>query len=232
MASSNAVEKIKIVKLNDSGIPIDGIVCMYNPTKLVYKRSTQWEKKSGAKKEVPSYAFKGVGPATLTIELLFDTTLISPSSPGAGKDVVTFVDFLLSLTKIDKESPQKDRPPYCRLIWGMGGVTKGQLYFDKGVATSVSVTYEMFAPDGTPIRAKANVTFEEVLTIEQVQPQNPTSRSEARKVWVVEEGQTLDWIAYQEYGDSGCWRHIAETNNLADPRELHSGQVLRLVPLP
>jgi hypothetical protein len=232
MASSNAVEKIKIVKLNESGAPVDGIVCMYNPTKLVYKRSTQWQKTPLAKKTIPSYAFKGVGPAALTVELLFDTTLGRGPVGGEVKDVKTAIEFLLSLTRIDQGSPKKDRPPYCRLIWGMGGVIKNQLYFDKGVATSVSVTYEMFAPDGTPIRAKANVTFEEVLTIEQVKPQNPTSRSEARKVWVVEEGQTLDWIAYQEYGDPGCWRHIAETNDLVDPRELRSGQVLRLVPLP
>jgi nucleoid-associated protein YgaU len=48
----------------------------------------------------------------------------------------------------------------------------------------------------------------------------------------VSEGQTLAWIAYQEYGDSGYWRHIAETNDLADPLDLRPGQVLKLVPLP
>jgi hypothetical protein len=233
---ANVLEKIKIVKLDDNGSQVGTLLCMYNPTKLVYKRSTQWEKKPRAAEELPSYAFKGVGPATLTIELFFDTTMDiggSGVSVSAGQDVRHFTDFLISLTKIDPKSPNKDRPPYCQLIWGLSAGTD-RLYFDKGVATSVSVTYEMFLPDGTPVRAKANVTFEEVLTIEQAtdKKQNPTSRSEARRVWIVEEGQTLDWIAYQEYGDSSCWRHIAETNALTDPRDLRSGQVLKLVPLP
>ncbi len=49
---------------------------------------------------------------------------------------------------------------------------------------------------------------------------------------MVHEGQTLDWIAYQEYGDPAYWRHIAETNDLANPKDLRPGQVLKLTPLP
>jgi len=74
------------------------------------------------------------------------------------------------------------------------------------------------------------VTFSE--TGEQKKAQNPTTRTEARKIWVVHEGQTLDWIAYQEYGDPAYWRHIAETNNLANPMDLRPGQALKLTPLP
>ncbi|MCL5995669.1 MAG: peptidase M23, partial [Chloroflexi bacterium] len=88
----------------------------------------------------------------------------------------------------------------------------------------------MFKPDGTPVRAKVNVTFKQV--DQQPGAQNPTTRSEPRKIWVVHEGQTLDWIAYQEYGDPACWRHIAETNGRPDPMQLRPVQVLQLVPLP
>jgi nucleoid-associated protein YgaU len=48
----------------------------------------------------------------------------------------------------------------------------------------------------------------------------------------VHEGQSLDWIAYQEYGNPSCWRHIAEINDLDDPLNLQPGQVLKIVPLP
>ena len=46
------------------------------------------------------------------------------------------------------------------------------------------------------------------------------------------EGESLSWIAYKEYGDPACWRHIAETNDIEDPLHLRTGQVLKLVPLP
>jgi hypothetical protein len=233
MSSNNVLEKLTILKLNETGSPVGALPCMYNPTKLVYKRSTQWDKTPGAKLPLPDYSFKGVGPAVLTVELLFDTTLIMPGSSvsvSQAQDVRHFTDFLVSLTKLDADNA---RPPFCRLLWGVSA-GKDKLHFDRGVVTNVTVTYEMFLPNGTPVRAKAKVTFEEVDTTDDVtnKPQNPTSRSEARKIWIVEEGQTLDWIAYQEYGDPSCWRHIAETNALADPRNLRSGQVLKLVPLP
>jgi len=88
----------------------------------------------------------------------------------------------------------------------------------------------MFKADGTPLRAKVNVTFLRVP--EKPARQNPTSQSEPRKIWVVHEGETLDWIAYEEYGDPAYWRHIADTNDLINPKDLRPGQILKLVPLP
>ena len=46
----------------------------------------------------------------------------------------------------------------------------------------------------------------------------------------VNEGDTIDWIAFEEYGDSAMWRFIAETNNLDDPLRLKTGQVLVIAP--
>jgi nucleoid-associated protein YgaU len=89
--------------------------------------------------------------------------------------------------------------------------------------------FTMFKRDGTPVRAEVSITLKQVA--EKPKGQNPTSRSEARKIWVVEEGQRLDWIAYQEYNDASQWRYIAETNNLNSP-DIYPGQVLKLLPLP
>ncbi|NJM39843.1 MAG: LysM peptidoglycan-binding domain-containing protein [Anaerolineae bacterium] len=45
-------------------------------------------------------------------------------------------------------------------------------------------------------------------------------------------GETLDYIAYQHYGDAAQWRHIAQANNLLNPKNLRPGLVLKLTPLP
>jgi nucleoid-associated protein YgaU len=97
----------------------------------------------------------------------------------------------------------------------------------------VEIDYTMFRADGTPLRAEVDLTLTEYdLGWLSAIPMNPTSMSEARKTWVVTEGQTLDWIAYQEYGNSIHWRHIAQVNHLTNPRDLRSGQILKLTPLP
>ena len=115
----------------------------------------------------------------------------------------------------------KAAPPKCKFVWGSFSFI--------AIVDSVSVTYIMFRSDGTPVRAKANVKMTQVEEESLYPAQNPTSRSAPRKVWVVQEGQRLDWIAYQEYNDSSMWRYLAEINQLDNPRQLRPGQILNLI---
>src|SRR5438132_1089198 len=63
--------------------------------------------------------------------------------------------------------------------------------------------------------------------------QNPTSGGhDGYAFHQVIEGETIDIIAFQEYGSRTAWRHLAEVNNLDDPSRLAPGQRLLLVPLP
>lgn len=117
------------------------------------------------------------------------------------------------------------QPPKCKFLWG-------KFTSFVGYIESVNVTFVMFLQDGTPVRAKAKVTLKQIEESALYPLQNPTSRSAARKMWVVREGQRLDWIAYQEYGDPTLWRYIAEANDLDDPQELSAGQVLNLSLMP
>ena len=96
------------------------------------------------------------------------------------------------------------------------------------------MTYQFFKPDGTPLRAEASVSFEEQATEKELDKvwQNPTSRSEPRRTWIVREGERLDWIAYQEYGNPAFWRHIAQSNGIENPFDIAPGQILKLTPLP
>ena len=160
--------------------------------------------------------FTGGKAATLSLDLFFDTT-------DTGADVRNYTEKLLALTVV--RSAAQGQPPVCRFVWG-------KLSSFLAYVPSVSVTFTMFRPDGTPIRAEAKVELTQYLDEGLFPAQNPTSYSEVRKTWVVVEGQRLDWIAYKEYGDPAHWRHIAQTNNLTNPFDLRPGQILKLVPLP
>jgi nucleoid-associated protein YgaU len=176
------------------------------------------------KKDVAKLNFGGGNPATMSLELLFDTT-------DTGDDVRTkYTDFLLGLLEIDQNKKDENNnpvhePPDCRLTWG-------SVLSLIVIVESVDLTFTFFLSNGTPVRATARLSLKQKIDEKQQSRQNPTSRSEARKTWIVHEGQRLDWIAYQEYGNPAHWRHIAETNDLADPGALQAGQILKLVPLP
>ena len=213
------VQKARIIREDD---PRKAVVCHFNPTDFAITRKIQWVETRSMGGNAPRKVFAGGEASDLTIDLLFDT------SDTQDKDVRdTFVD-LLRMAEIDplRRNPitGKGEPPRCQFIWG------NFLSFT-AVIKAISQTYTMFRADGTPVRAKVKVTFAQ-LAEDKPRPQNPTSQSESRKIWVVHEGQTLDWIAYQEYGSPAHWRHIAETNDLMNPKDLRPGQVLKLVPLP
>ena len=90
----------------------------------------------------------------------------------------------------------------------------------------------MFAPDGTPIRAKANVSFQQRDFWDDILPaQNPTSRTDPRKTRMTYARQRLDQIAFEEYGDARYWRVLAEANQLEDPFDMKDGQLLVIPPI-
>ena len=219
MSEAQAPAKAVISKVDD---PSTEVTCHFNPDTFQIGKTIEWQTTTTIGGDVSQIEFSGgkaheLGP----IEFLFDTT-------GSGEDVREQYKVLTDeLAQIDPDTVNprtgKGHPPKCKFHWG------SFLSFT-AVITKIDQTFTMFKADGTPLRAKVKVTFLEVP--EDLQPQNPTSRSDPRKVWMVQEGQTLDWIAHQEYGDSAQWRHIAETNDLMDPRDLYPGQLLKLVPLP
>jgi len=210
------VQKARIVQEDN---PSKAVVCHFNPEDFSIGRTIRWNADTNIGDDASRLSFAGGEAQDLTIPLLFDTT-------DTGKDVRDSYKVLLELADVDprNRNPRtgKSEPPRCRFEWG-------RFLAFSAVITRITQKFLMFKTDGTPVRVQVTVTLKQVGEI--VRPQNPTTRSEARRTWVVTEGQRLDWIAYQEYGDPAHWRHIAETNDLENPMELRPGQVLHLAPL-
>ena len=219
--------------------PFITVPCQFNPTEITFSKGTKWSSnKSGkggdgsqssttpkvAKRNVPKAHFEGGEAPKLKMSLFFDTSAIGYT------DVRFYTDLLVAMTLINPLTKLygSERPSLVKFLWG--GFSLSLTMAFTAYIPDVSIKFTMFLPEGTPIRAEAEVEF---IAVSSMLPfQNPTSRSEARSIWVVTEGQTLDWIAAQNYGDPAHWRHIAKTNNLSNPKELRPGQVLKLVPLP
>lgn len=216
MAGPN-VQKATIVNANKTS---QKVTCHFNPETFELTKKVDWVEKPDIGGDASEMVFGGGKAEDMTVPLLFDTT-------KTGSDVRNEYKILLQLAQIDtsKKNPKtgQGEPPLVMFQWG-------RFLSFKAVIEKITQKFTLFKADGTPLRAEVSVTFKQV---ELGTPgQNPTTRSQARKIWVVQEGQRLDWIAYQEYGDSTQWRHIAETNNLDDPTDLRSGQILKLTPLP
>ncbi|MBX3051925.1 MAG: LysM peptidoglycan-binding domain-containing protein [Caldilineaceae bacterium] len=198
---------------------------------MSFSKSVKWTKTTKPTSNTPDMDFGGGKSGTFKIsDIVFDGTmpdlLTDTGKRGSATTgtITTDIEQLVRFTEIDDTITPEPRPPKCQFVWGQ---YKSYSVFVK----SVKVDYELFDASGKPLRAKVSVDFVEADDANTLPYQNPTSRSFARKARTVLEGETLDWIAFQEYGNAAAWRHLAETNNLDDPSDVHAGQILRIVPL-
>lgn len=198
-------------------VPVVSMPCLYKPEKLSFSKSMNWTEIKTAKRNAPTARFTGGGPEKLQLKLFL-------TAEQAGFLGISGYIFLLK--QLMQVPPVLlDQPPLVMFIWGL--ITSQMSYIQ-----DMSYEYTLFNPSGKPLIAEVSLSLVEYdMNWLKLLGQNPTSRTEPRKTWIVSEGQTLDWIAYQEYGDSAQWRHIAETNNLANPMKLRAGQVLKLTPI-
>jgi hypothetical protein len=193
------------------------LTCLFNPEKITLNKQVKWKYEEKPWTNFGSPSFSGGQQATIKFELVFDTTETSD-------DVRQYTDKLLELTLVEQTSlPMIKEPPLARFVWGK------MMSFD-GHIKKIQLEYLMFLPDGTPVRAKAKVDMEQRRDANKFFPQNPTSRSQARKMRTVMAEERLDLIAYQEYGDPAYWRLLAEANDINDPFNLRPGQILNIVP--
>jgi hypothetical protein len=96
---------------------------------------------------------------------------------------------------------------------------------------SLVVTYKMFLPDGTPVRASAKLTLEQAKKQELQQQENPKQSPDHAKLYTVRRGDTLQGIAMAEYEDPREWRRIADLNAVSDPMRLEPGIKLLVPPI-
>jgi nucleoid-associated protein YgaU len=197
------------------------IPCMFNPKEYTFAKQNTWSApKDPPAANMPQIEFSTGQPTTLQLQLFFDTY-------ETKKDVrKEYTDAVWKLMLIDENlhdySPKsgKGRPPRVRFQWG-------DSWSFEAVITSISQKFTLFLPQGTPVRATLDVSFQQLKDESLVPKQNPTSGGVGgERVWTVKDGDTLAWIAYKEYGDSNHWRAIATANRLARVRELTPGMVL------
>ncbi len=157
----------------------------------------------------------------LQMQLFFDTS-------STGEDVRKTTDRIWKLMNIDEKltnpNSSKGRPPMVQFQWG-------STWAFKAVITDISQKFTLFRYDGTPVRATLDVSFLQAEEEGRYPGQNPTTVGQpGYRRRVVNEGDTIDWIAFDEYGDSAMWRFIADTNNIDNPLRLRPGQVLAIAP--
>src|SRR5262249_4648181 len=145
----------------------------------------------------------------ISMELFFDTT-----DGGMVGDVTDVRDKTTPLYQLMKVDSELHAPPRVTLSWGDSGqlTSHGASIAPWLVLESISEEFNLFSPDGTPLRARLSVTFREAWTIDEQLQVTPRHSSDRTKLHQVQRGETISQIANMEYQDPHNWRPIAEAN--------------------
>jgi LysM repeat protein len=225
------VERLKIAPLVYKGDKLErrlpDITVMFNPESYSISKTVTWSPppSSGGgsgttdrKVNAPTLTFGGGGSRQLTLELFFDVTdddHRAGVTPNPLPDVRQATNQIVALTQMVRgEQKQAEPPSVCEVSWGKAP-TNSDFPF-RGVITSLTQKFTLFAPDGRPLRANLNVTFLEFLPPEEDQRKTDPELTSH----MVRRGDTLSRIAAKVYRDPTAWRPIAAANRLSDPRQL------------
>lgn len=115
------------------------------------------------------------------------------------------------------------QPPYVQLRWGV-------LLYNCKLAR-MTLSFKLFKPDGTPLRAEADCTFEEVIDTERLAAIEGRQSPDLTHLRTVIEGDTLPLLCFREYGDSRYYLQVAAVNGLTDFKVLKPGTQLIFPPL-
>jgi hypothetical protein len=200
---------LEIVRPRDGGDAANRIPLRFNPTDFKISKSNTFAEIGIPGLETPPIQYVRGGSETLSLEALVDTS-------DTLEDVrVAFVGRLRALMTPDT---REHAPPIVRFVWGPTVFV--------GVVEKLDVTYQMFQPDGVPLRAKLDLSLRQYREAAKQAQDPPRSSPTVEKGYLVRRGDTLAGIAANLYRDPGAWRVLARANGSADPRELRPGQLL------
>jgi nucleoid-associated protein YgaU len=214
MAGAGAPTPKALLKA-DGDVKVKELRFTFNPSEYTVAKSATWNRPQAKDaKKAGRPEFQGANAQTLQMEIFLDDS----ETGDVAKAIATLFDWVKPTdSSVKKKKPQ---PPILTFIWGTNPALDGFQAYLK----SISAKYTLFKPDGTPVRATANITLEEAPADPKAQGQNPTSRSLlGRAVHVVREGDSLTSIAYHEYGDATIWRGLAAFNDIDDGLRIKPG---------
>jgi hypothetical protein len=187
---------------------------MFNPEEYTLNQENNFASQTVPGLQSQLLQFVHGNTRTLEMELFFDTF-------EAQTDVRDETSKITDLLQIDSDL---HAPPVLLIEWA-------SLRF-RCVLSRANQKFILFLPDGRPVRARLTVSFSEYIDPQRESKETNRQTVDFSKIHHVGEGETVSGIAFRYFKSPHNWRAIALANDLDDPRDISTGQALRIPALP
>ncbi len=198
---------------------------MFNPTDYTVSQDINYARAAIPGLSQPLLQFVNGNVPTLEMELFLDTNeavqVNGRTIAAAHSDVRNLTQQVTNLMAIDSTT---HAPPVLLFTWASLSFTC--------VLGRVAQKFVMFLGDGTPVRARLQVSFQGYHNATAEAKEVKRQTADYSKSYTVAQGDTLSKIAALVYGNPALWRPIGMNNDLDDSINLTIGRQLLIPQLP
>lgn len=192
-------------------------VAQFNPETLTINNEIEFGPEEPAHGDDGEEAkYKSTKPRSFTFDFLLDGT----GAAGLKIEVLAQIELFKQTVGF---TGKIHRPLYLVVNWGT--------FIATCVLESFSITYKLFRPNGTPLRATLSATFKEHKPKALKELEKNLSSPDLTHAHLVMEGEHLSLITHRIYRNPAYYVQVAEANGLDNLRALASGRTLLLPPV-
>ncbi|TNE54003.1 MAG: LysM peptidoglycan-binding domain-containing protein [Bacteroidetes bacterium] len=213
--------KLTITAYSDnkySGEGTGSVTVQINPASYSHNHTINYDSTIPQGAPGTTLKFKGIPPEKVSFEIYFDATGAVPNSTKSVKDQIdTFKKICFTYNGSIHE------PNYLMISWA-------SLVF-KCKLTSMNINYTLFKQDGTPLRAKVDVSFEEALDEDTIAKMANNESPDLTHFIIFKAGDSLPNLCYKYYNDPAYYLQVATYNDIINFRDIAPGTKLFFPPI-
>ncbi|WP_162996670.1 hypothetical protein [Mucilaginibacter celer] len=192
---------------------------MINPDSIKRQKTIQYNEQQAQDTSSPSQKYKSTPADTMSFEIVIDCTGIVDATRTNMDTEIQALEKIIYVY-----NGKIHRPNFVKVQWG------SNLTF-KGVLTSFDISYTLFRPDGSPLRAKLSLSFSNYVSPQQVGIDDQEESPDVTHLVTVTEGLSLPQLCQQVWNDDTYYVQVARFNNLNKFRNLKGIEKLIFPPI-
>jgi len=196
---------------------------LVNPEEYATSQQINYTNKQSLGSPGAEPLFQSIPSEECNFSILFDSTGVITTTPTSlkGKSIAEQIDTFTKVTSDYKGDLH--RPPPLELVWGA--------FIFKGVLVDLNIKYNVFKPDGTPVRAIAEAKFKTAIGSQEAQALSKKSSPDMTHIKTFEASSSLQQFCQSIYSGENYFVQVAQANDLDHLRGSHIGQSLTFPPL-
>ncbi|MCX2494510.1 hypothetical protein OQX63_13560 [Pedobacter sp. PF22-3] len=218
-----SLEPMKITGYTDEQFtkrfPGPPYLMMLNPESIKWQRSIEYNQQQAPDSSSPSQRYKSTPSDKLNFDVVIDCTgIVDPKRVDMAKEISTLENIIFTY------NGTIHRPNFVKVQWGK------DLVFN-GVLNSFDISYTLFRPDGSPLRAKISLGFGQYIAPQTVKIQDQDESPDISHLVTVVEGETLPELCEKVWSNEKYYIQVARYNGLNKFRNLKGVEKLIFPPI-